>query len=47
MPRNITDPRGESTTDVLLNKHIFKQTSKRVCLHPQISDVISLGQGNF
>lgn len=47
IPGNITDSRGESTSDVLLNGSVFKWPSKGLCLYPQTSDAIGLGQRSF
>lgn len=38
---------GETTTDVLLNGHAIKLSSKYLLLCPNISAVLNFGQGRF
>lgn len=41
------DPMGELTTVALLSGHGVKMRSKYLCLHPQNSATLSLGQRSF
>lgn len=47
MAREITEPKGEAASVILLNGHVFKESPTYICLHPQTWAVLSLGQRGF
>lgn len=42
--REITEPKGEPASVILLNGHVFKESPTYICLHPQTWAVLSLDQ---
>lgn len=45
--REVTEPKGEAASVILLNGHVFKESLTYICLHPHTWAVLSLGQRGF